>query len=121
MSDSNSNSNSDNHQTDATSSSTTKLPSPSAIETTPSASNMPAKLQIPESAIPHLESALLKSAVGMTAGAVLGVVFFRGGKGWRLASSVGAGLGVALGSSAERYWAKPDAPPRSLFKVDGLF
>ena len=104
MSDSNSSNN--KQQADAPA-----LPSPS-IET--------AKLQIPEAAIPHLESTLLKSAVGLTTGAVFGLVFFRGGKGWRMAS-IGAGLGVALGSSAERYWTRPDSPPRSLFKVDGLF
>lgn len=104
-------SNNDNDQQTVPASSAA-LPSPSAIET--------AKLQIPKAAIPHLESAILKSAVGMTTGAVFGLVFFRGGKGWRMAS-VGAGLGVALGSSVERYWTRPDAPPRSLFKVDGLF
>ena len=111
MSDSNSNSNSNNNQQEDAPAPSAKLPSPS-IET--------AKLQIPEAVIPHLESALLKSAVGMTTGAVFGLVFFRGGKGWRMAS-IGAGLGVALGSSAERYWTRPDAPPRSIFKVDGLF
>ena len=109
MSDSNSSSN-NKQQAD--------VPAPSA--TLPSPSIETSKLQIPKAAIPHLESALLKSAVGLTTGAVFGLVFFRGGKGWRMAS-IGAGLGVALGSSAERYWTQPDSPPRSLFKVDGLF
>ena len=94
----------------------TNLPSPSSLESV----KLPAKLQIPESAIPHMESGLLKSAVGATVGGVFGLVFFRGGKGWRMAS-VGAGVGVALGSTVERYMANPDKPPRSLFKVEGFF
>ena len=97
------------------STSTGKLPSPS-LENVPSVP----KLQIPESVIPHMESGLLKSAVGATFGGIFGLVFFRGGKGWRMAS-VGAGVGVALGSTVERYMANPDKPPRSLFKVEGLF
>lgn len=103
---------SDNGSSPSTS---TKLPSPS-LENVPSVP----KLQIPESAIPHMESGLLKSALGATVGGVFGLVFFRGGKGWRMAS-VGAGVGVALGSTVERYMANPEKPPRSLFKVEGLF
>ena len=93
----------------------TKLPSPS-LENVPSVP----KLQIPESAIPHMESGLLKSAGGAMVSGIFSLVFFRGGKGWRMAS-VGAGVGVALGSTVERYMANPDKPPRSLFKAEGFF
>ena len=98
----------------------TTLPSASSLESTLPQVQMPPQLQIPESAIPHMESAILNSAVGAAAGGRFGLVFFRSGKGWRMAS-VGAGVGVALGSAVERYVAAPDEPPRSIFKVEGLF
>jgi hypothetical protein len=40
--------------------------------------------------------------VGVTAGGLLGMVMFRGGKGMR-AASIAAGVGAAAGSSYERY------------------
>ena len=52
-------------------------------------------MQLPNGVEKHIESGLLKSAVGAAAGLAVGVVFFRGGKGWRMASAA-AGVGVAI-------------------------
>lgn len=64
----------------------------------------------------HIESGLIKSAVGATVGGVVGLVLFRSGKGWRAASAA-MGVGVAVGSTVER--AREGSAPKSLF--GGLF
>ena len=48
---------------------------------------------------------LTKSAIGALAGGVFGMILFRSGKGMR-AASISAGVGVAIGSTYERYIAK---------------
>mmetsp|Transcript_7739 Transcript_7739/g.8312 ORF Transcript_7739/g.8312 Transcript_7739/m.8312 type:complete len:158 (-) Transcript_7739:375-848(-) len=48
-----------------------------------------------------IEQALLKTAMGVVAGGLLGVVFMRSGNG-RRATAVATGLGVAVGSTYER-------------------
>lgn len=45
---------------------------------------------------------LIKTAVGAVAGGVIGMALFKAGGGWRSAS-VAAGVGVGLGSTAQRY------------------
>ena len=47
-------------------------------------------------------SGLVKSAIGALAGGAIGMILFRSGKGMR-AASLSAGLGVAVGSTYERY------------------
>jgi hypothetical protein len=76
------------------------------------------KWQLPNGVEKHIESGLLKSAVGAAAGLAVGVVFFRGGKGWRMASAA-AGVGVAIGSTVERATAGKE--PKSLFGPTGLW
>jgi hypothetical protein len=48
---------------------------------------------------------LIKTAVGVAAGGVLGMIMFRSGKGMR-AASIAAGVGVAAGSTYERVMAQ---------------
>jgi hypothetical protein len=50
-------------------------------------------------------TALIKSAVGVAVGGVLGMIFFKSGGG-RRAASIATGLGVAAGSTYERIAAK---------------
>lgn len=47
----------------------------------------------------------MKTAIGVLAGGVVGMIMFRSGKGMR-AGSVAAGVGVAAGSTYERAMAQ---------------
>eukprot|EP00523_Entomoneis_sp_CCMP467_P002030 CAMPEP_0168754514 /NCGR_PEP_ID=MMETSP0724-20121128/19545_1 /TAXON_ID=265536 /ORGANISM="Amphiprora sp., Strain CCMP467" /LENGTH=77 /DNA_ID=CAMNT_0008803005 /DNA_START=30 /DNA_END=263 /DNA_ORIENTATION=+ len=58
--------------------------------------------RLPDGIENHIESGLVKAAVGMTLGGVAGMMLFRPGGGYRIAS-IATGLGVALGSAYERY------------------
>jgi hypothetical protein len=49
---------------------------------------------------------LIKSAIGGIAGGLIGLVSFRSGGGWRLASAA-AGVGVGIGSTLERAKVMP--------------
>jgi len=48
---------------------------------------------------------LIKTAVGLTAGGIFGMIMFRSGKGMR-AASLATGVGVAAGSTYERVMAQ---------------
>jgi uncharacterized protein YcfJ len=47
---------------------------------------------------------MIKTAIGATVGGVLGIILFRSGNGTR-AASVATGIGIAAGSTYERYMA----------------
>lgn len=72
------------------------LPSSSAMDQESSS-----KWQLPVGIEAHLETGLLKAAVGVAVGGAVGMILFRSGKGWRTASAV-TGLGVAVGSTYTR-------------------
>mmetsp|Transcript_6911 Transcript_6911/g.20742 ORF Transcript_6911/g.20742 Transcript_6911/m.20742 type:complete len:103 (-) Transcript_6911:169-477(-) len=74
--------------------------------------------KLPDGIEDHIESGLIKSAVGATVGGVVGLVLFRSGKGWR-AASVAMGVGVAVGSTVER--AREGSVPKNLFGSSSLF
>lgn len=57
--------------------------------------------KLPEGIEEHIETGILKTASGAIAGGILGAIFFRSGKGWRLASSA-LGAGCGIGSTLER-------------------
>ena len=75
---------------------------PAAAEAPPSHSSSTWKL--PDGIEDHIESGLIKSAIGATAGGLVGMILFRAGGGWRSAS-VATGVGVAVGSTYERIMA----------------
>lgn len=57
--------------------------------------------KLPDGIENYIEEGIMKTAAGAIGGAVLGSIFFRSGKGWRMAcSALGAGAGV--GSTLER-------------------
>lgn len=66
-----------------------------------SSSSTPRSWKLPDGLEDHVETALLKTAVGVTVGGVMGMLLFRSGKGWR-ATSIATGVGVALGSTYSR-------------------
>mmetsp|Transcript_39480 Transcript_39480/g.72838 ORF Transcript_39480/g.72838 Transcript_39480/m.72838 type:complete len:90 (+) Transcript_39480:116-385(+) len=74
--------------------------------------------KLPEGIEDHIESGLIKSAVGATVGGVIGLALFRSGKGWR-AASMAMGVGVAFGSTVTR--AREGSAPKSLFTLSGIF
>lgn len=53
----------------------------------------------------HSFSGLLKTAIGVTAGGIVGLIMFRSGKGMR-GASVATGVGIAAGSTYERLMAQ---------------
>ena len=57
--------------------------------------------KLPDGIEEHIYSGLVKGTVGVVAGAAVGAIMFKSGKGWRTAS-MAAGVGVAMGSTAER-------------------
>ena len=50
----------------------------------------------------YQSTGLVKTAVGIAAGGLIGMIMFRGGKGNR-AASIAAGVGAAAGSTYERF------------------
>jgi hypothetical protein len=57
--------------------------------------------KLPDGIENYIEEGIIKTAAGAVGGAILGSIFFRSGKGWRMAcSALGAGAGV--GSTLER-------------------
>eukprot|EP00552_Chaetoceros_brevis_P000626 CAMPEP_0197738712 /NCGR_PEP_ID=MMETSP1435-20131217/16060_1 /TAXON_ID=426625 /ORGANISM="Chaetoceros brevis, Strain CCMP164" /LENGTH=77 /DNA_ID=CAMNT_0043327723 /DNA_START=15 /DNA_END=248 /DNA_ORIENTATION=- len=69
----------------------------------PSEENSKGSWRLPDGIEDHIESGLIKGAVGAVAGGVLGAIFFKSGKGWRSASAA-FGIGTAIGSTAERAY-----------------
>jgi len=61
----------------------------------------PITWKLPEGIDDHIYSGLIKTSLGVVAGAAVGVLMFRSGNGGRSAS-MAAGVGVALGSTVER-------------------
>ena len=77
-------------------------PAAAAASAAPSAgSSSSSTWKLPDGIEDHIESGLIKSAIGATAGGLVGMILFRSGGGWRSAS-VAAGVGVAVGSTYER-------------------
>jgi len=57
--------------------------------------------KLPENIEDHIEKGILKAGVGIIAGAAMGALFFKSGKGYVGAMAL-AGVGVAIGSTVER-------------------
>eukprot|EP00934_Nitzschia_sp_Nitz4_P002279 Nitzschia sp. Nitz4//scaffold218_size35881//24670//25022//NITZ4_007797-RA/size35881-snap-gene-0.30-mRNA-1//1//CDS//3329542289//2279//frame0 len=70
-------------------------------ESTPPPS-APSKWKLPEGIEDHIEAGLIKATAGIVVGGVVGMLMFRSGKGMRSAC-MATGLGVAAGSTLERY------------------
>ena len=88
-----------------------------SAEPTPETPEAPAKIstwKLPDGIEDHIESGLIKAAVGAAVGGLAGAIFFRSGKGWRAATTA-MGAGVAVGSTVER--ARAGSAPKSLFSV----
>mmetsp|Transcript_533 Transcript_533/g.868 ORF Transcript_533/g.868 Transcript_533/m.868 type:complete len:107 (-) Transcript_533:348-668(-) len=80
--------------------------SSSASSSSSSSSSLKAKVKeqnwkLPNGIEDHLESGVIKVAIGAAVGGIVGMALFRSGKGWRSAS-VAMGTGVAIGSTVER-------------------
>ena len=67
-------------------------------------STMNGNWKLPDGIEDHIESGLIKTAVGAFAGGLVGAVLFRSGSGLR-SSSVALGVGAAIGSTVERAYA----------------
>jgi len=71
----------------------------SSRKSTPSLPDITWKL--PDNIEDHIEKGILKAGVGIVAGAAMGALFFKSGKGYVGAMAL-AGVGVAIGSTVER-------------------
>lgn len=61
--------------------------------------------KLPDGIEDHIEAGLLKTAIGVTAGGIVGMIMFRSGKGMR-GASIATGVGIAVGSTYERMMAQ---------------
>lgn len=97
--------------TDSTPATSTPTETATATPTTSSSSSSSSSMndftqswKLPEGIEDHIYSGIIKTGVGLVAGAAVGAVIFRSGKGWRTAS-MAAGAGIAVGSTVERAMA----------------
>mmetsp|Transcript_1363 Transcript_1363/g.1835 ORF Transcript_1363/g.1835 Transcript_1363/m.1835 type:complete len:95 (+) Transcript_1363:179-463(+) len=86
---------------DGTSQEATPPPLPPAAAAAVAESSFTPSWKLPDGIEDHLESGLVKAAVGMTLGGIAGMMLFRPGGGYR-AASIATGLGIAFGSTYQR-------------------
>lgn len=95
---------------DSTPGMTTKATAASSPPPTPLSAFQPT-WQLPQGIERHIEAFVLKSAVGVTAGAAAGLLLFRSGRGANAAAGAAFGMGCAAGSFVERVIAEGDVDP----------
>jgi len=90
--------------TTATTTASPTIPTTTPITNTTASSSCTSPLStwtLPNGIEDDIEQALIKTAVGVVAGGLFGVVFMRSGNG-RRAASMATGMGAAMGSTYER-------------------